>query len=356
MVKTHKKKMKNKLKRAIRRNPKPTEVPEVPNTPTLPDNSRFGRSIHDGAGPLITSQGAMDFFDEAIQVDPNKPKHLQPMWFMKALDNLSLDVVETIRNREEAGYQVSLKLPSDLDRARDGLILMDDRDVHPTVVGFGNEPDLHDAMTAKEYSIMANAQHLPSLMLLVHEKTGMRISNAGMSSVRHAMGDWGKMHGDMLGGLPSSMVSFHSYGNFDPHTLAYKNVKSSILRNMGLSADTYVALEETSVGFIGKGKDGGADKIEKMTGEVGGDFYYDSALLGTDLEIYIGHFLLEYHGVNALYNPKNPESAGERQDALRMYMKRMVEGDKVISPGEYILQGDNRNAKEVDLDSPWESR
>lgn len=340
MVKTKKKKVKNKLKNRFRR-PRNRPAP-------MPVESMYGQSIHDGSGPLETSAEAMAFWDKEVSIDASKPKEEQPIWFTKALDRVTPGMADAIRNREEAGYRVSLKVSDSIPQAQEDLIVLAVRGAMPSIFGVGNEPDLGETITPQQYFQRAQVEDLAGFLLRVHEQTGATISNAGMSSVRHALGDWGRMHGGILEDMPKRMVSFHSYGNFDPLSLRLLNLRENLLQNMGLPDDSLVALEETSIAFVKKGGAASVKKQEAMTGPLGGDFLHDSALMGTQLRIFIGHFLLEYHGANAIFNPKNPDLAEFRQKGLRDYMGLMRSGS-TGTVADYRLQGENANAKPLDI-------
>ena len=288
--------------------------------PALPPEAKYGCSIHDGQDERTTDPRALAYWDSLVKPDPSAKLDDRPIWFRTIGDKnpLTASLVDQMRERQQAGYRVSFAVYGDQRHGEDALRVMEDRYFVPEIFAVGNEPDLEKDATAA--SVRKDFAWLPGFYQKAREvfariswlayKTATDdpfrgihfFANPGLVSVRHAIGDFGRMWGELLSDFDVA-PKLHSYGHIRPEYWVRFDLARLVRRNMGSTDQAPVLLEEAANDFLGHLKEPTPEKIESVTGFQAEEYARTAMLAGCQAGIYVGHFLLARHSVNGITHP-----------------------------------------------------
>lgn len=315
-----------RMKRWIRRlwgKPGGDPAPDHSAPGPLPAGCLLGLSVHAANEPEGTSKLARQTWDEVTGYDDSAGQvrpWQRPWWYLKTGGRrpLSQNFLDEIGERREKGYHVSF-----VNKKNDPAALLDDlramraHGVAPDCIGFGNEPDLGGHTTP--HQLRDALVDAPAKLQEMREFIACRyISAPALASIRNAIGTYGRVYGELFGGIPDVAAKVHSYGRIRPVDIVQHNMKGRVIAAQGLAEDGLVLLEESANAFA---KEGDMEPRDEIVGQQGAEFMYAMILAGAQARIPVGHFMLEHGG--SPNDIAHPEFGKLRRDAVRKAVKDM---------------------------------
>lgn len=261
------------------------------------------------------SQEVIDRLHEFADLDPLAPMHMRPFGIMHygGKNELQEGYYDQFRQHMAAGFRMVHVAFGGIDDLEDNLREMNRRgiDLREVIVSANNELDLNEHMPVDEYRAFCKTL-LPRLAGL-NKTYGCRVAFPALASIRHAVGEYGKVQKEVAGKYLDIFVCLdHNYGRIQPRYYVEADLKERMEETTGMP----VILSENGNRFSGADATAMKDGTDDEQAE---EYAYAMAHVAVQTGLPVCPFLWEHHDPRKLYldDISHPVNGKHRRQGLR---------------------------------------